>query len=289
MKNLEQLKKDFIDYIDASKETKASYENGIDSFIKYLNDNGIFEPKRKDVIAFRDMLRDNYSANTVNSYMVALRNLYKFIERQGLGEDITVDVKGANTSTMPKTQVLQQDEASKIYSKLTDKREKALFSLLITTGLRGVEVANARIEDIKIHNDEIVLWVQCKNHSERDEYVKISDAVFSDIYEYLNGRTTGYIFVGSGNKNNGGKLTTKTIRFIVKAIFKRFGYDFDHFSTHTLRRSCATISYNLGADMKELQLLLHHQNIQTTFRYVSASTRNNSKAEYNLSNAILNN
>ena len=72
-----------------------------------------------------------------------------------------------------------------------------MFSLLITTGLRGIEVARAKIEDIKIHNGEVVLWVQCKKHDSKDEYAKLSNQVLEDIKNYIGNRTNGYIFVST--------------------------------------------------------------------------------------------
>ena len=284
---LVKLRDSFINYLDVDNDTLKSYENGINNFLEYLDENNISNPTRNDVIDYRNHLRETYASNTVNSYMSSIRNMFKYLELNGFYKDITFNVKGAKISSTPRTQVLSLEQSQDIYKTLKDLREKVIFGLLITTGMRGVELANLKLEDIKLHNNEPVAWILCKGHSEKDEYVKLSDTVLEDIKEYIGTRTSGYLIVGEGNKNNGGGVTTKTLRYIIKNIFKRNGLDIDRFSLHTMRRSFATIGYELGADIKELQQILHHRANQTTLRYINASTRDNNKTEYNLSNAIL--
>ena len=284
---LQEYEESFIDYLDVDDLTLRAYKVGINALMQYLKDNGIKQPTRNDIIAFRDMLRANYSSNTVNTYMIAVRALFKYLEIHELYKNICVDIKGAKYDTTPKKEVLSIEQAQNIYKNLTDPREKALFSLLITTGLRGIEVAKAMIEDIKVHNGEVVLWVQCKKHDSKDEYVKLSQQVLRDIHNYIGNRTSGYIFTSTSNHNNGGGITTKTLRLIIKDIFKRFGLDRDTFSLHSTRRSSATIMYEQGADIYSIQQVLHHKSNATTTRYINAQTRNQNKSEYMVSDTIL--
>lgn len=283
---IEEFKESFIDYLDVDDLTLKTYKTGIDSFIKYLNENFIKNPTRDDIIAYRNMLREAYSNNTVNTYMIAIRALFKYLNIHKMYENICEDIKGAKYSTTPKKQVLTLEQAQTIYSNLTDKKEKALFSLLITTGCRGIEVARAKIEDIQVYNNENVLWIQCKKHLEKDEYVKLSDQVMKDIKDYIGDRTSGYIFISTSNNNNGGGLTTTSLRTTIKNIFRRFGLEQDTFSLHSTRRSCATFMYENGADIHSIQQVLHHVSENTTVRYINAVTRDKNKNEYLVSNAI---
>ena len=284
---LKQYKESFIKYLDVDDLTLKAYHVGINAFMNYLKENNINYPTRDDVISFRDMLRKNYSSNTTNTYMIAVRALFKYLNIHNLYENICIDIKGAKYSTTPKKQVLTQEQAKNIYLSLTDPREKALFSLLITTGLRGIEVSRAKLEDIKEHNGEIVLWIQCKKHDSKDEYVKLSPQVLNDIKNYIGDRTNGYIFISTSNNNNGSGVTTKTLRLIIKGIFKRFGLNSDTFSLHSTRRTSATIMYENGADIYSIQQVLHHVSEQTTVRYINSVTRNKNKNEYIVADAIL--
>lgn len=287
IKNLESYTESFIKYLDVDEKTIKTYRVGLLNFMNYLKENDIKYPNRDTIIAYRDMLRDNYSSNTVNTYMIALRRLFKYLEIHELYKNIATDIKGAKYSVTPKKQVLSIEQARNIYASLTDKRERAIFSLLITTGLRGIEVSRAMIEDIKMHNGEKVLWIQCKKHDGKDEYVKLSDKVIEDIKEYIGDRTSGYIFTSTSNHNNGGGITTASLRRIIKDIFKRFGLDSDTLSLHSTRRSCATIMYQQGKSVYDIQQVLHHVSESTTVRYINSVTRNENNSEYVVSNAIL--
>ncbi len=288
LSTLQGFQESFIDYLDVDDKTLKAYKCGIDCLINYLKDKDIKQPTRNDLIAFRDYLRANYSSNTTNAYMVAVKALFKYLEIHNLYDNIAVDLKGAKYSSIPKKQILNQEQAKLIYNELKDSREKCLFSLLLSTGLRGIEVSRAKIEDIQEYNGEIVLWVQCKKHDDKDEYVKLSHQVIKDIKNYIGDRTKGYIFVSTSPENYGQGLSTTSLRKIIKNIFKRFGLDSDTFSLHSMRRTSATIMYQNGADIQSIQQVLHHKSSVTTTRYINAITRNNNKNEYIVSDAIFN-
>lgn len=284
---LERETEDFIKFLDVDDKTLKAYRVGIKAFTNYLKENDIKQPTRMSVIAFRDYLRDTYTSSTVNMYMASIRALFRYLSINKLYDNITESIKGAKYTNVPKKQVLSQEKASEIYRQLNDPREKCLFSLCITTGLRGIEIARANIEDIKMHNGECVLYVQCKKHDSKDEYVKLSDKVVNDIKEYIGNRTSGSIFISKSNHNKNGGVTTKTLRLEVKNIFKRFGLDDDTFSLHSLRRSSGTIAYLNGSSIYDIQQYLHHKSINTTQRYINVATRDNNKSEINISNCIL--
>jgi len=284
--DLIQQKDNFISYLDVSNGTLRTYKEGLKSFFEYLINNNIKHPTRNDLRGYRETLKESLTIYTINSYLTAIRRFFGYLEINNIYENITKDIKSIKVSKIPKKQVLSLEQTKYIYNSLTDLREKCLFSLAITTGLRGVEMANALIEDIQIYNNEIVLWVQCKGHNTKDEYVKLADNVLEDILNYVGNRKNGYIFISNSNHNKGNGVTTKTLRLEIKNIFRRFGLDSDGFSLHSTRRTSATIAYNCGADIKEIQQLLHHKSMNTTSRYVNQSTRDNAKTEYNISNAV---
>ena len=285
--NLNKIQETFIEYLDVNELTIKSYKDGISHFIEYLDRNDIKKPTRLDFKAFREELKQNMKVNTVNSYLTANRCFFKYLETNGIYPNITKDVKNLKSSNVPTRQTLSKEKCKEIYQSLTDKREKLVFSLAITTGLRANEIALAKIDNIKIYNDEVVLFVKCKKRDDENEYVKLSQQVLDDINNYIEQRTNGYIFISTSNNNNGGGVTSTTIRNIVKSILRRFGYDEDGFSCHSLRRSMATISYNNGADIVQIQQVLHQHSIATTRRYIQQCTRDNNKLEYEVANAII--
>lgn len=285
--NCLEMERKFIEFIDVAEETATTYKKGIKNFMDFLNENNIQNPTRNDVLNWKKNLKDNYSINTVNTYLVAIKAFFNFLELTNLYPNIAEYVKCAKISSLPVKNVLTLEQAKNIYNNLTDIKERAIFGLLITTGLRGIEVTNAKIEHLREINGEICLLVKCKGHEAYDEFVKLPENVFEDIKQYIGNRREGYIFVSSSNNNKNGGLTTKTIRLIIKNIFKRFGYQDSTLSTHSLRRTFACIAYNLGQSIYDIQTILHHKSIQTTTRYLKQADRHNNNSEKLVANAIL--
>ena len=285
---MEQYKESFIDYLDVDNLTLKTYKTGIESFINFLNSINVKNPTRDDVIAYRNMLRETYSNNTINTYMIAIRSLFKYLSIHNIYENICVDIKGAKYSTTPKKEVLSLEKIKSIYNGLNDLEDKALFSLMCSTGLRVCEIATALIEDIKEYNGEMVLFILGKKRDSKCEYVKLSNQVLDDLKAYIGERTSGYIFISTSNNNNGGGLTTTSLRNRIKSIFRRFGINKDTVSCHSLRRSFAVISYETGSSIYDIQQVLHHSSINTTTRYLRQVDRDKNKTEYNVSNIIFN-
>lgn len=285
--SFKEMKEDFINYIDVDNKTIRVYEDGIKSFIEYMQNNGIKNPTREDVINYRNAMRETKSSNTINSYMSSLRVFFNYLDQRNLYENITKDVKNVKTSKRLIKQTLSLEDCRKIYNSLTDTREKLVFSLAITTGLRAEEIATSKIENIKMYNGEYVLFIKGKKRDDESEYVKISNQVMEDIKAYIGDRVVGNIFISTSNHNNGGGVTNATIRRIVKSILQRNGYDDATFSCHSLRRSFATIMYTNGASIFDIQQVLHHLSQNTTIRYIGQLARDNNKSEQLMSNLVI--
>lgn len=277
----------FFEFLDVqSKDTVRTYKNGICNFMQYVEENNIKTPTREDVVRWKLSLKEKSSSSTVNTYLVAVKALFNFLEMYGFYPNVSKYVKGFNVSVTPKKNVLTQDEIKTIYRGLVDKREKAIFGLMVTTGLRGIEVANARIENIRQVNGEYCLFIKGKGRSEFDEFVKLSNNVLNDILDYIQGRTEGSIFISSSNHNNGEGITVLTVRRIIKKIFKDFDINDETLSSHSLRRTFSCIAYNNGADIYSIQQILRHASITTTQRYIKEADRYNNKTEQMVANFL---
>lgn len=284
---LNKVVESFQLFLDVDMITLKAYKVGIKSFISYLKENDIKNPTRLDFRGYRDTLKEIKSSNTINSYLTSIRAFFRYLELSGIYEDITKNVKNLKTSNIPKHQVFTEDKIKEIYNSIDDKRSRAIFSLAFTTGLRANEIANAKIENIKEYNGEIVLFVKCKKRDDESEYVKLSKLVLDNINAYIEHRNSGYIFISNSNNNMGNGMTSKSIRCIIKDIYKKVGIEENGVSCHTLRRTFATISYNNGADIVEIQQVLHQKSIQTTKLYISQCARDNNKLENKISDLIL--
>lgn len=279
------FKEKFIEFIDVSIKTRETYLNGLKSFSDFIGEKN--NVQRQDIIDWRNSIKKSNSSNTVNTYLVAVKSFFKFLEEYRIYPDISKNIKGLNTSTTPRKQVLSLEQTREIYKSLTTPRDKCLFLLCITTGIRLHEAVNINLEDIKEHNGEIVIWVLRKRHTEKDSYVKISEPILECIKEYVEDRKAGPLFISTSNNNKNGAVTEKTLRAEIKNILKGFGIDENTVSAHSLRRSCATILYQDGTDIYSIQQVLGHVSIGTTQRYINQCTRDTNKSEQRMTELVL--
>ena len=61
------MMQDFISFIDASPNTVETYTRGVKQLYRYLSLNGIDRPCREDIIAFRENLKEEHKATTVQN------------------------------------------------------------------------------------------------------------------------------------------------------------------------------------------------------------------------------
>lgn len=146
-------------------------------------------------------------------------------------------------------------------------RDKTLFELIYSCGLRVSEVSNLKISSLYLN--ESVLKVFGKGG--KDRYVPIGERAVFELKNYLkNSRNyfekkfkNDYLFLNY----RGERLTRKGIWKNLKHACIIAGLDDKNFTVHTLRHSFATHLLQNGADLRSVQKLLGHKNIITTEIY----------------------
>lgn len=267
--NIVDLKQRYLDYIDVSENTVKTYDVGLLQFIQYLNDNNIKFPTREDIINFRNYLQAYHKPTTVNSYIIAVRNFFDWLEYEGISKNIAKKIKGIKVGNEHKRNALSAEQCKLVLDNAKDLREKVLFLLAITCGIRANEIVNIRLQDFKEKDGKTCLYLLGKARDYKEDYVIVTNEVLDLIKRYiLEYNIYDYLFVSSSNNNKNGKLTTKTIRLTIKNMFKRVGIVGDEYSCHSLRHTFATLSILNGTDIREVSQALRHKNIQTSMIYL---------------------
>ena len=94
------------------------------------------------------------------------------------------------------------------------------------------------------------------------------------------------LFASTSNNNLGKRLSTRSIRGIVKKCFIAAGYNSPRLTAHSTRHTSATLNLLNGATLEETQQLLRHTNIQTTEIYAHHLNSLNNKSSDRISDAI---
>lgn len=285
---IEPLIKRFLNYIDVSDNTMKAYNVGLLQFNEYLRINNIKTPTREDIINFREQLKEQHKPNTVNAYLIAIRNFYSWLEYEGITKDVSKKIKGIKLEKHHLKRGLSQEEIKKVLDVCKDTREELLIKLMITCALRINEVANIEIQDFYDDKGIIMLRVLGKARGGlKQDSVKIDNRVFELIRQYCNEYAVkDYLFYSTSNNNKGGRVTTKTLRLIINNIFKRAGLDMDMLSPHSTRHTSVELALESGISLQEVSEFARHKNIQTTILYSKELNQRNSTIANTLGDLI---
>ena len=288
---------DFAEFVDASENTVKSYLRGVKAFMDYLTLRCITHPTRKDVIAFRDDIKEDHKATTVQNYMVAVKLFFKWCDSRGLYPNIAENLKGAKITREHKKDYLTANQVKKVLSTIDTtttqgKRDYAIVSLMVCTALRDTEVVNANIEDMRTLGNNTVLYILGKGRDEKAEYVKIVPQVEDAIRNYLTEipaelkQGNQPLFTSLSNNSKGGRLTERSVSRICKKALTAAGFDSDRLTAHSLRHTAVTLSLLGGMSLQEAQQFARHANISTTQIYAHNLERMNNKCEETVAKAI---
>ena len=259
----------FLNYIDVSNKTVETYKIALRQFCGYLHEKGIKNPTREEIIEYREYLKEHLKPTSVNAYLIAIRNLYNYLEYEGITKNITKNIKGIKLEQRHLKRGLSQEEIQKVLSVCKDERERLIIKLMITTALRCNEVVNIQLEDFYEDKGVAMLRVLGKGRDNiKQDIVKIDDRLLEDIKTYIqNYNITDYLFVSTSNNNKGGKITTKTIRLIVTDLFKKAGLDMNMLSPHSTRHTSCELLLQKGMSINEVSQFMRHGSILTTTIY----------------------
>ena len=267
----------FVAFIDAKPKTVETYTKALRQLFIYLGENGISRPQREDIISYRESLKaSGHKPTTIQNYITATRLFFQWLEQERIYPNVAAHVKGAKLDREHKKDYLTSKQVKAVLAdidrtSLQGKRDYAMLVLMVTGGLRTIEVARADIGDLRTVGDNTVLFVQGKGRDEKTEYIKLDAQVEAIIRDYLKtrgeARPEAPLFVSTSNNNKGQRMTTRAISGIAKAHMVEAGYNSDKLTAHSLRHTAVTLSLLAGKPLEEVQQFARHANMATTMIY----------------------
>lgn len=291
-----ELYQQFVAYLDAKPKTVETYTKALRQLDSYFVAHGIRQPKREDVLAFREDLKaTGHKPTTIQNYITAARLFFSWLEQAGIYPNIAAHVKGAKLDREHKKNYLTSRQVKAVLADidrttLQGKRDYAMLVLMVTGGLRTVEVERADIGDMQTLGDNTVLYIQGKGRDEKTEYVKLDAHVEAAIRDFLKARGEAKpdapLFASTSNNNRGKRMTTRAISGIAKAHMVEAGYNSDKLTAHSLRHTAVTLSLLAGQPLEEVQQFARHANISTTMIYNHALDKAKNGCSAAIANAI---
>jgi len=272
----------FLNSLDVKLSSKALYKRTIAQYFNWLKKQKLTLDivTVAEVINYKqELLSSGMSPLSVGSYITVVRKFYQWAEANKLYPNIAKDVKTPKRKQQFKKQSLTDIQAKSLldyYKELEGevKRDYAIVSLLLRTGLRTIELIRANVEDITFKEGKRVLLIQGKGRDEKDNFVILTDKAFKPIEEYIQTRGAHKVkeplFISASNNNIGGRLTTRAISRIVKEGLKEIGLNDRSLTAHSLRHTTAVSLIRRGVSLEHIQGVLRHSNPATTQIYLSS-------------------
>lgn len=134
-----------------------------------------------------------------------------------------------------------------------------IIETLIKSGVRNSEGCNLRVENIDFQTG---VFKVVEGKGKKDRLGVMPPSLLNKLKMYLNGRTSGFVFLNE----RGNQFSTRSLQYMIKEIREETGIN-KEITPHTLRHTFATILKQSGLELRDIQKLLGHSNINTTTIY----------------------
>ena len=197
----------------------------------------------------------------------ALKSFYKYltVRTKQLAENPVADLEYPKLrKSLPKYLTFEQSSALlQAVSGPNEKRDYAIIMLFLNCGIRRSELVGLNLSDV--YEDRI--RVVGKGNKER--FVYFGAACRRAIDAYLPERNKKFLsdnraLFGSRDNN---RISATAVHRLVKKALLQAGLDQTQFSAHKLRHTAATMMLSGGVDVKTVQEVLGHENLNTTQIY----------------------
>lgn len=253
--------------------TLASSFTSVRLFLDFYGKSGknaIEKVERADLEGFIEHEQDRgIRISTVRTRLACIIAFLGFLITQDVipGSLLKRRIKLKLPDTLPRG--INPSDVRKLLSVIDDTRDRALFLLLLRTGIRIGEALGLRLNDLDIRDRKVHLLEGEKNSMGRVVYLS-DDALFAiKLWLRRRDKDKEFIFYGQGNRH----LCYSAGRSHFVNYLKKAGLDRKGYTVHCLRHTFASELLNAGMRLECLQQLLGHHDIEVTRRYARLTDR----------------
>lgn len=280
-----ELLTDFLEHQEIeqnrSQKTIENYHHYLTRLVNFSNDCDISKLDEELVRQWRlhlnrttDQTGQPISKTTQNYHLIALRSFLKYLAKRNIKALSSDKIELAKVKR-PQIGFLEVEEIARLVGSIDTStpvglRDRAMFELLFSSGLRVSELVNLNRDHVNLDRREFSV----RGKGQKDRPVFISSQAADWLERYLAVRRDNFhpLFIhysGSKSALDDGRytrLTPRSVQRLVKRYAKIAGITKD-VTPHTLRHSFATDLLINGADLRSVQALLGHADISTTQVY----------------------
>ncbi len=273
----DQAVKEFLDYLahyrNYSPLTVRGYATDLRMFREFLGTRlGLVpapaEIKREQIIQF-GVSRKGAAPLTLRRKYACLSSFYGFLQDMGY-------LQGNPARRLPLPRVsetvpvfLSEEMAQQLIAAADTPWTKCAVVLLLSTGIRRSEAVTITLDDLNL--DERQLLIRGKGDKER--VVPLTDQAVEAIHSYLPHRTktqSHHLFVSA---YGGHPIHGRIINRMLQIVIQKAGLAGQGITPHKLRHTFATHLIRNGVDIRTVQELMGHSELETTAKYLHSDTR----------------
>jgi len=247
-----------------SEKTVEIYVRCVSEFAKHFGQS----PEALEEVEIREYQRylveeKKSSWAFFNQSVCALRFLYtKTLQKDWLVEHIPF---AKREQRLP--EVLSIEEVSKLFAKVRAVKQCTILQTMYGAGLRLMEALGLEPNDID--SERMAIRIR-QGKGKKDRYARLSPGLLGLLREYWRAdRPETLLFPGACRHK---RYDPATPGQILKKLCRKAGIT-KRVSMHTLRHSFTTHLLEAGTDLRVIQQLLGHSNIQTTCLYTHISVQ----------------
>jgi site-specific recombinase XerD len=252
-----------------SKHTVKYYLNILKQYVIWL-DVPLEQASAEKIDDYIDYLHNKrIQPASINLYLAVIRVFYNHLRYE---EKIKLSnpVKNGCRLRVPKPlpRCLREEDVHQLFRVIKNKRDFAMFKLMLRCGLRVEEVSNLTLGAIDLKRRRIIVY---HGKGSKDRVVYISDDAHDALVAYLKIRShyrVNKIFLVEKGNYKGQPISVRGIQKRMEYYAKKTGLKV---SCHCLRHTMATQLLNADAEVETIQDLLGHNWITTTQRYCKVS------------------
>lgn len=274
---------EFLENIDIRDASRRRYRENLKVFVVWMTKNSpdVRQPRRAEIINYKEyLIKSRKALTTIDTYMTPVRGFFKWLESEGIYENVAAGVHSPKRyhgyrKTYLQAQQVMQLLAAIDRSTIVGKRNFAIINLMVRTGLRCVEVSRMNWHDILVRKKGYTLLIQGKGRLIKDRELNVTDDIMTPIFEYHIERREAEgidhpLFVNHSYYMKEERISRLTISKIIKKYFRMINIDDKKMTAHSLRHTAAINAIKAGAKIPEVQSMLGHVNSQSTDIYLRA-------------------
>ncbi len=272
-----QLRRQMLDELERrnySASTVRAYIRTVENFAQYFKSRpdrlGPEQIRQYQAHLFRER---KLAPNTVAQRVAALRFFYN----RTLGQEWNLDRAPYPKRPRRLPNILSPQQVTRLINAADSAFHRMIVMTLYATGVRRLELTRLEIHDID--SERMVVHVR-NGKGGKDRDVMLPEPLLVTLRQYLRGlrrKPDQWLFPGGAWHTGNYPISTSTVWNACHYAAQRAGIT-KSVHPHTLRHCFATHLLEAGADLRTIQMLLGHRDLEETARYLHLSAKRLSDA-----------